>query len=164
VLLAIAAVAVVAAAVVVAVLALGSGPPKVRPGAILVRPLDTPFTTAGAVFDIDRVRTVRWAVDLRQRPARPGRKWITVAAATRNVNRANFHPRALGYRVRTASGIVIGPESAKVPALSFATDGRLGKGQRASVHLGFQVPEKQVDFSLEFDPGPGSPRIRVPLG
>jgi hypothetical protein len=31
------------------------------------------------------------------------------------------------------------------------------------VHLGFQIPREAGELTLEFDPGPGAPRVRVPL-
>ncbi len=154
---------VVIAAVAAGVVAGGTPKPGAQPGAILVRPLDVPFTAAGAVFNIARTRTSPWAVAVRRRELPRGHKWITLAAQSRNVGRANFHPRARGYRLRTSSGIVIGPATAMIPPELLGAGGRLPVGQRTSVHLGFQVPNAKTDLSLEFDPGPGSTRIRVPL-
>ena len=130
---------------------------------ILVRPLDTPFTVDGAVFNVARTRQALWALEIRRQPPRPGRSWVTLAAQTRNIDREDFLPRALGFRLRTATGIVIGPETAQVPSDVRAARGRQGIGKRSSVHLGFQVPSAQRGLTLEFDPGPRSPRIRVPL-
>ncbi len=155
--------AIAAVAVAVAALVISAPEPAVEQGVIQVRPLDTPFEAAGAVFEAARTRTAQWAITLRQREPREGRKWITLAVHTRNAARANFHPRALGYRLRLSSGLVVGPDTATVPDALFDAGGRLLKGRRASVHLGFQVPQPKTEFSLEFDPGPGSPRIRVPL-
>jgi len=155
--------AIAAVAIGVAIFAIATPEPAVKQGLIQTRPLDTPFDAAGAVFEVARTRTAQWAIAVRRREPRPGRKWLTMATHTRNVDRLNFHPRALGYRLRTNSGIVIGPESATIPDALFDAGGRLLKGKRASVHLGFQVPQSKTDFSLEFDPGPGSRRIRVPL-
>jgi hypothetical protein len=128
-----------------------------------VRPLDTPFTVGGAVFNVARTDQASWALAIRRRPPEPGRTWLTLAAQTRNVSRVNFHPRGLGYRLRTPAGIVIGPVMAlaggEIPA-----DGRaLAIGKRTSVHLGFQVPQGQRDLTLEFDPTSRGTRIRVPL-
>ena len=132
-------------------------------GAILERPIDTPFVAADAAFEIVRPSTARWAVAVRERELRPGYRWITLAAHTRNVDRANFRPRTLGYRLRTGDGLVIGPEVATIPGSLIDAGGVLKVGGRTSVHLGFQVPNENFDLSLEFDPGRGGPRIRVPL-
>jgi len=132
-------------------------------GAILERPIDTPFVAADAAFEIVSPTTARWAVAVRERELRPGYRWITLAAHSRNVNRANFRPRTLGYRLRTGDGLVIGPEVATIPGSLTDTGGVLKVGGRTSVHLGFQVPNANFDLSLEFDPGSGSPSIRVPL-
>jgi hypothetical protein len=132
-------------------------------GGILVRPIDIPFTVDGAVFDIARAQTSQWVVAIRRRAPRQGYTWLTLAAKTRNLSRPNFYPRALGYRLRARAGIVIGPTSADVPADIVAAKGRLPVGRRSSVHLAFQVPRTQDDLTLEFDPSPRAPRIRVPL-
>jgi hypothetical protein len=136
---------------------------RVERPAVLVRPLDVPFTVDGAVFNVARTRDAAWALEIRRRPLRPGRTWLTLAAQTRNAGRAGFHPRALGFRLRTAAGIVIGPDAAQVPPDVAAAQGRLPIGRRSSVHLGFQIPREARDLTLEFDPGPGSPQVRVPL-
>ncbi len=130
---------------------------------ILVRPLDTPFTVDGAVFNVARTSTAPWARAIRRSAPRAGRTWLTLAAQTRNVRRANFHPRGLGYRLRTAAGIVVGPETALVAEEIPAVGGGLPIGKRTSVHLGFQVPRGARGLTLEFDPSPRSPRVRVPL-
>ncbi|MDP1846356.1 MAG: hypothetical protein Q8K79_01080 [Solirubrobacteraceae bacterium] len=154
----------------VAGLAVGAGivavamPEKeVEPDPTLVRPLDTPFTVDGAVFNVARTNQAMWALEIRRRPLREGRTWLTLAAQTRNIDRPNFLPRSLGYRLRTPSGIVIGPDTAQVPSDITADRGRLPAGQRSSVHLGFQVPRAQRGLALEFDPSPRGPRVRVPL-
>ncbi len=136
---------------------------RVEPPAVLVRPLDVPFTIDGARFNVARTRDAAWAVEIRRRPLRPGRTWLTLAAQTRNVSRASFHPRALGFRLRTAAGIAIGPDTATVPPDVSAAQGRLPIGKRSSVHLGFQIPREALDLTLEFDPRPGPPRVQVPL-
>lgn len=137
---------------------------EVARDAVLVRALDTPFTVQGAVFNIARTNQAGWAVAIRRRPLRPGRTWLTLAAQTRNIDRANFLPRSLDYRVRTATGIVIGPDTAQISADVAAARGRQAPGERASVHLGFQIPSGQPGLTLEFDPVPRrGPRIRVPL-
>jgi hypothetical protein len=136
---------------------------KVQPAPILVRPLDTPFTVDGAVFNVARTGTALWALQIRRQPPRAGRTWLTLAAQTRNVSRPNFHPRGLGYRLRTASGVAIGPDTALVAGEIPAVGGRLPVGKRTSVHLGFQIPSAQQGLTLEFDPGPRGPTIRVPL-
>jgi len=136
---------------------------RVEPPAVLVRPLDVPFTVDGARFNVARTRDAAWAVEVRRRPLRPGRTWLTLAAQTRNVSRASFHPRALGFRLRTAAGIAIGPDTATVPPDVSAAQGRLPIGRRTSVHLSFQIPREALDLTLEFDPGPGAPRVQVPL-
>lgn len=137
---------------------------QVEREAVLVRALDTPFTVDGAVFNIARTNQAEWARAIRRRPLRTGRTWLTLAAQTRNIDRPNFLPRSLGYRVRTASGIVIGPDTAQVPADVAAARGRQAIGERSSVHLGFQIPSGQPGLTLEFDPSPRrGPRIRVPL-
>lgn len=156
----------------VAGLALGAGvaflataqEEEIQRDAVLVRALDTPFAVQGAVFNIARTNQADWAVAIRRRPLRPGRTWLTLAAQTRNIDRPIFLPRSLGYRVRTASGIVIGPDTAQVSAGAAAAGGRQAPGERASVHLGFQIPSGQPGLTLEFDPVPRrGPRIRVPL-
>jgi hypothetical protein len=151
-------------------LALGAGiaalalPEKeVKPETVIVRPLDTPFTVDGAVFNVARTNQALWALQIRRRPLRDGRTWLTLAAQTRNINRATLLPRSLGYRLRTPSGIVIGPDTAQVPANVTAAGGRLPPGERSSVHLGFQVPTAQRGLTLEFDPSPQGPLVRVPL-
>jgi len=151
------------AVVAIAAFVLTRPEPVRTEGAVLVRPLDTPFVAAEAAFQIARTRTARWAIAVRQTEPRPGYKWITVAAQSRNVDRANFRPRTLGYRLRTEDGLVIGPETATIPGSLIDAGGVLKVGGRTSVHLGFQVPNENFDLSLEFDPGRGSPRIRVPL-
>ena len=133
------------------------------PDSILVRQLDTPFTVAGAVFNVARTREAPWALAIRRRQLRPGHSWITLAAQTRNISRTSFFPRALGFRLRTQAGIVIGPATAMVPSDVAAARGRQPIGKRSSVHLGFQVPSGQPGLTLEFDPGPSALRIRVPL-
>ena len=135
----------------------------VERNAVIVRPLDVPFTVNGAVFNIARTRDAPWALEIRERPLRPNRTWLTLAAQTRNVSRASFHPRALGFRLRTATGIVIGPDAAQVPPDVSAAQGRLPVGKRSSVHLSFQIPRQAGELTLEFDPGPGAPRVRIPL-
>ena len=136
---------------------------EVEPDPAIVRPLDTPFTVDGAVFNIARTNQALWALEIRRRPLREGRTWLTLAAQTRNIDRPNFLPRSLGYRLRTPSGLVIGPDTAEVPPSLTAARGRLPPGQRSSVHLGFQVPRAQRGLTLEFDPSPRGPRVRVPL-
>ena len=136
---------------------------EVEPERTLVRPLDTPFTIDGAVFNVARTNQALWALEIRRRPLRQGRTWLTLAAQTRNIDRPNFRPRSLGYRLRTPSGIVIGPDTAQVPSAVTAARGGLPAGQRSSVHLGFQVPRAQRGLTLEFDPSPRGPRVRVPL-
>ena len=136
---------------------------EVKPETTLVRPLDTPFTIDGAVFNVARTNQALWALEIRQRPLREGRTWLTLAAQTRNINRPNFLPRSLGYRLRTPSGMVIGPDTAQVPSNITAARGRLPAGERSSVHLGFQVPSAQRGLTLEFDPSAQGPRVRVPL-
>jgi len=135
----------------------------VERNAVIVRPLDVPFTVDGARFNVARTRDAAWAVEIRRRPLRPGRTWVTLATQTRNVSRASFHPRGLGFRLRTAAGIAIGPDTATVPPDVSAAGGRLPIGRRSSVHLGFQIPREAGELTLEFDPGPGAPRVRVPL-
>ena len=135
----------------------------VERNAVIVRPLDVPFTVKGAVFNVARTRDAAWALEIRGRPLRPGRTWVTLSTQTRNVSRASFHPRGLGFRVRTAAGVVIGPDTAQVPPDVSAAGGRLRIGRRSSVHLGFQIPREAGELTLEFDPGPGAPRVRVPL-
>jgi hypothetical protein len=135
----------------------------VERNAVIVRPVDVPFKVGGAVFNVARTRDAPWALEMRRRPLRPGRTWLTLAAQTRNVRRANFHPRGLGYRLRTPAGIVIGPDTALVAGEIPAVGGRLPIGKRTSVHLGFQVPSGQRDLTLEFDPSPRGRRIHVPL-
>ena len=135
----------------------------VERNAVIVRPLDVPFTVDGARFNVARTRDAAWAVEIRRRPLRPGRTWVTLATQTRNVSRASFHPRGLGFRLRTAAGVVIGPDAAQVPPDLSAAGGRLPIGRRSSVHLGFQIPREAGELTLEFDPGPGAPRVRVPL-
>ena len=135
----------------------------VRPDPILVRPLDTPFTVQGAVFNVARTSNASWALQIRRRAPRAGRTWLTLAAQTRNVSRTDFRPRGLGYRLRTPAGVVIGPDTALVAGEIPALGGHLPTGKRTSVHLGFQVPRGQRDLTLEFDPAPGAPLIRVPL-
>ena len=154
----------------VAGLALGAGlvavatPEKeVEPDPTLVRPLDTPFTIDGAVFNVARTNQALWALAIRRRPLREGRTWLTLAAQTRNIDRPNFFPRSLGYRLRTPSGLVIGPDTAQLPGGITAARGRLPAGERSSVHLGFQVPRAQRGLTLEFDATPRGPRVRVPL-
>ena len=154
----------------VAGLALGAGiaalalpEKKVKPETTIVRPLDTPFTIDGAVFNVARTNQALWALAIRRSPPREGRTWLTLAAQTRNINRPTFLPRSLGYRLRTPSGLVIGPDTAQVPSDLTAARGRLPAGQRSSVHLGFQVPSAQRGLTLEFDPSPQGPRVRVPL-
>jgi hypothetical protein len=136
---------------------------KAEPQPTLVRPLDTPFTVDGAVFNVARTNQARWALEIRRRPLREGRTWLTLAAQTRNVDRPDFLPRSLGFRLRTPSGNVIGPDTAQVPSNITAARGRLPVGRRSSVHLGFQVPRAQRGLTLEFDPSPRGPRVRVPL-
>ncbi|MEA2195040.1 MAG: hypothetical protein QOG42_1474 [Solirubrobacteraceae bacterium] len=135
----------------------------VRPDPVLVRPLDTPFAVDGAVFNVARTGTALWALKIRRRPLQPGHAWLALAAQTRNISRANFHPRGLGYRLRTASGVVIGPDTALVAGEISAVGGRLPVGKRTSVHLGFQVRSAQQGLTLEFDPSPRGPTVRVPL-
>ena len=135
----------------------------VERNAVIVRLPDVPFTVKGAVFNVARTRDAAWALEIRGRPLRPGRTWVTLAAQTRNVSRASFHPRGLGFRLRTAAGVVIGPDAAQVPPDVSAAGGRLRIGRRSSVHLGFQIPREAGELTLEFDPGPGAPRVRVPL-
>jgi hypothetical protein len=154
----------------VAGLALGAGvvalalPAKeIKPEATIVRPLDTPFTVDGAVFNVARTNQALWTLQIRRRPLRDGRAWVTLAAQTRNINRPRFLPRSLGYRLRTSSGLVIGPDTAQVPSSVTAARGRLPAGRRSSVHLGFQVPTAQRGLTLEFDVSPQGPRVRVPL-
>ena len=136
---------------------------EVQRDPIVVRSLDTPFTVDGAVVTVARTNQAAWALAIRRRALRPGRTWLTLAVQTRNVSRPNFAPRSLGYRLRTASGIVLGPDTAQVPSSVTAARGRQAIGERSSVHLGFQVPSAQRDLTLEFDPSPGEARIRVPL-
>ena len=130
---------------------------------VLVRPLDTPFAADGAVFNVARTGTASWARAIRRQAPRAGRTWVTLAAQTRNVSRRNFRPRGLGFRIRTAAGIVVGPETALVAGAIPAIGGRLATGRRTSVHLAFQVPSGAPGLTLEFDPGPRSLRVRVPL-
>lgn len=155
----------------VAGLALGAGivavalpeEEEARRDSVLVRAIDQPFTVDGAVFNVARTNQAEWARAIRERPLRPGRTWLTLAAQTRNIDRPNFLPRSLGYRLRTPAGIVIGPDAAQVPAEITLASGRLPAGERSSVHLGFQIPSGQRGLTLEFDPSRGGPRIRVPL-
>ena len=133
------------------------------PDPILVRPLDTPFTLDGAVFNVARTGQSLWALAIRRRQPRPGHSWITLAAQTRNISRTSFFPRALGFRLRTQAGIVIGPDTVTVPSDVTAARGRQAIGKRSSVHLAFQVPSAKQELTLEFDPGRTAPRIRVPL-
>ena len=86
--------------------------------AALVRPLDTPFTVDGAVFNVARTNQAVWALRDPPAPAAPGRTWLTLAAQTRNVSRPDFRPRGLGYRLRTPAGVVIGPDTALVAGKS----------------------------------------------
>lgn len=130
---------------------------------VLVRAVDQPFTVDGAVFNIARTNQAEWARAIRRQPLRPGRTWLTLAAQTRNIDRPNFLPRSLGYRLRTRAGIIIGPDAAQVPAEITLANGRLPAGERSSVHLGFQIPTGQRGLTLEFDPSRGGPLIRVPL-
>ena len=154
----------------IAGLALGAGvvavalPEKeVRQSSILEAPLDTPFTVDGAVFNVAPTSQALFALQIRRRPLRPGRMWLTLSVQTRNISRTNFFPRALGFLVRTEAGIAIGPDTAQVPLEVTLGRGRLAIGQRSRVHLGFQVPRPQRGLTLEFDPGSRAPRIRVPL-
>ena len=136
---------------------------KVERNSILVRLLDTPFTVSGAVFNVARTATATWALDIRRRPTRNRHTWLTLAAQTRNISHDDFRPRALGYRLRTISGVVIGPETVRVPSSITAARGVLPTGERSSVHLGFQIPNGQRGLTLEFDVTPDGPRVRVPL-
>jgi len=145
------------------VVALAMPREEAPPDPILVRPLDTPFTLDGAVFNVVRTRQSLWALAIRRRQPRPGHSWITLAAQTRNISRTSFFPRALGFRLRTQAGIVIGPDTVTVPSDVTAARGRQAIGKRSSVHLGFQVPSAKQELTLEFDPGRTAPRIRVPL-
>ena len=145
------------------VVALAMPREEAPPDPSLVRPLDTPFTLDGAVFNVARTRQALWALAIRRRQPRPGHSWITLAAQTRNISRTSFFPRALGFRLRTQAGIVIGPDTVTVPSIVTAARGRQAIGKRSSVHLGFQVPSAKQELTLEFDPGRTAPRIRVPL-
>ena len=136
---------------------------KVEPETTLVRPLDTPFTVDGVVFNVARTNQAPWALAIRRRPLREGRTWVTLAAQTRNINRRTYLPRSLGYRLRTPSGLVIGPDTAQVPSNITAAGGRLPVGERSSVHLGFQIPSAQRGLTMEFEASPRGPRVRVPL-
>jgi hypothetical protein len=157
---AVAIVAIAAAAVVVIIM---TPEPAGQQGEARVRQVDTPFTAAGAVFEIAPTSTAEWAIDVREREPGQGREWLTLAARSRNVTRQSFYPRTLGYRLRTSSGVIIGPQTAVIPPELSDPDGRVRPGQRTSVHLGFQVPDEQTGLSLEFDPGSDNSRIRVPL-
>jgi hypothetical protein len=130
---------------------------------VVVRPLDTPFTIDGAVFSVARTRTASWASAIRRRTLRPRRVWLTLAMQTRNVSRPDYQPRGLGYRLRTAAGIVLGPETARAAGGAAEVGGRLPVGKRASIHLGFQVPVGERGLTLEYDSSPRGQRVRVPL-
>lgn len=145
------------------VVALAMPEGEVQRTSSLVRTLDTPFTVDGAVFNVARTNQAEWALEVRRAPLRPDRAWLTLAVQTRNAGRPVFAPRSLGYRLRTSDGIVIGPDSAEVASNVAAAGGRQAVGARASVHLAFQVPRAQRGLTLEFDPSPRGPHVRVPL-
>jgi hypothetical protein len=135
----------------------------VRVNPLIVRPLDTPFTVDGAVFSVARTNTASWASSLRRRAPRAGRVWLTMALQTRNVSRPNYRPRGLGYRLRTAAGIAVGPETARAAGDLAGVGGRLPIGKRSSIHLGFQVPVGERGLTLEYESSPRGQRVRVPL-
>ena len=135
----------------------------VRVDPVIVRPLDTPFTVDGAVFSVARTSTAAWARSIRRRAPRPGRAWLTLAAQTRNVSRPNYHPQGLGYRLRSAAGIVIGPETALGAGDTPEVGGRVPIGKRSSIHLAFQVPVGRRGLTLEYETGSRGQRVRVPL-
>ena len=116
----------------------------VERNAIIVRPLDVPFTVNGAVFNVARTRDAPWALEIRRRPLRPERTWLTLAAQTRNVSRASFHPRALGYRLRTAAGIVIGPDAVQVPAEVTAAQGGCRSASGRACTWAFRSPARRA--------------------
>ena len=141
------------ASVVSAVILLGRSDPDQL---TVSQQLKTPFSAAGARFEVKPVSRF-WAAKLRERPPRSGHRWVTLAVATRNVSRADFRPLSFGYRLITSSGNVVAPDSASLREGSVNSRGQLPRGQRSSVHLGFQVPVGASDLALAFEPaGPES--------
>ena len=130
---------------------------------ILVRPLDTPFTVDGAVFNVARTRQALWALQIRRRPPRPG----ALVGHARGPDAQHQPAGLLSARARLPAAHRNRdrdrPRYGEVPSDVAAARGRQAIGKRSSVHLGFQVPSAQPGLTLEFDPGPRAPRIRVPL-
>jgi hypothetical protein len=86
---------------------------------------------------------------------------VTIAVRLRNLNRRNLVLRTLGYRLRTGGGVIVGPRRLDI---ADGSEERLLVGSRASVHLGFEVPDKAAGLSFVFEPGGlDGPTVLVPV-
>lgn len=139
--------------------------PAARPQVVRGTPR-RPVSAGGARFEVVPTADASWAQEIRAEEPRRGTRWVTLAVRARNVRRRELVLRTLGYRLRSGTGVVIGPrvlEVAEGPPAS--REGRLPRGARASVHLGFEVAFEVRSLSFAFEPGGLSePTVLVALG
>lgn len=127
--------------------------PPSRPRVVRATP-GRPFSASGARFEVVLTAGASWARRIRAAAPRRGTRWVTLAVRTRNVRRRVLVPRALGYRLRSATGAVIGPSVIDVAEGSpAARAGRLSRGAQTSVQLGFEVAFEVRTLSFAFEPG-----------
>jgi hypothetical protein len=128
--------------------------------------LRKPLTVRGTRFEVARITDAAWARGVRRDRPRGGARWVTMAVRVRNISRRDLVLRALGYRLLTRGGVIVGPRLIDVAeGPRRAREGRLPVGSRASVHLGFEAPRKAAVLSLALEPGGlGGPTVLIPIG
>jgi hypothetical protein len=123
------------------------------------------FSIEGATFRATLNSSAPWAAHLRSSPAGAGVRWVAVQVDTTNLNRSQFDPNDLDYRLRDRRGAVYYADvhGGTGPA-SLSTPGLLRPGLTAESQLGFRVPRGVGSFTLVFEPVIGGPiQVRVDL-
>jgi hypothetical protein len=106
-----------------------------------------------------------WARQIRRRVPGGGRRWVTIAVQATNLDRPNFDPTTLAYRLRDERRSLYAPDAqGGIAPSSRSRRGSLRRGQAADVQLGFRVPTGARRLTLIFEDRLLGPRqVWVPL-
>jgi hypothetical protein len=130
--------------------------------AVRTEPFGQAFTVAGARFDVTDSPVAAAAQDVTGRGERP----VALTVAIRNLERDDFNPATLDYRLTDSSGALYGAvRSTAVGSDALVQRGTLPDGGRVDQELLFAVPRDARGLALEFEPAPTAGtrvRVRVP--
>ncbi len=124
------------------------------------------IAASGTTVEVVAIRNASWAKEIRATKPSDGTRWVTVSVRVKNLTRRELVLRGLAYRILTRRSLVVGPTVADVadPDKKLR-DGRVPVGARASMHLGFEVPQDAKDLMFALEPGGlQEPTVLVALG